>query len=56
LEHWRRYYNEDIPHSGIGQIPPILLHNHGDTSGPSGLTDFVDGKLQSKTHARTNRC
>ena len=27
LEDWRRYYNEDRPHSGIGQIPPILLHN-----------------------------
>jgi putative transposase len=35
LEDWRRYYNEDRPHSGIGQIPPILLHNPGDTSSPS---------------------
>ena len=35
LEDWRRYYNEDRPHSGIGQIPPILLHNPGGASGPS---------------------
>jgi putative transposase len=35
LEHWRRYYNEDRPHSGIGQIPPILLHKPGAASGPS---------------------
>jgi putative transposase len=34
LEDWRRYYNEDRPHSGIGQIPPILLHNTGGASGP----------------------
>ncbi len=34
LEDWRRYYNEDRPHSGIGQIPPILLHNPGGVSGP----------------------
>jgi putative transposase len=34
LEDWRRYYNEDRPHSGIGQIPPILLHKPGGASGP----------------------
>jgi putative transposase len=34
LEDWRRYYNEDRPHSGIGQIPPILLHNSGAASSP----------------------
>ena len=34
LEDWRRYYNEDRPHSGIGQIPPILLHNLSGASGP----------------------
>ena len=26
--------NEDRPHSGIGQIPPILLHDPGGASGP----------------------
>ncbi len=35
LEDWRKYYNEDRPHSGIGQITPILLHNTGGASGPS---------------------
>ena len=35
LEHWRRYYNEDRPHSGIGQTALILLHNSGGVSGPS---------------------
>ena len=35
MEEWRRYYNEERPHSGIGQIPPILLHNSGGVSSPS---------------------
>jgi putative transposase len=35
LEDWRRYYNEDRHHSGISQIPPILLHNPGGASDPS---------------------
>ena len=34
LEDWRRYYNEERPHSGIGQIPPILLHNPSGAAGP----------------------
>jgi putative transposase len=28
VEDWRRYYNEERPHGGIGNRPPILLHNH----------------------------
>ena len=35
LEDWRRYYNEERPHSGIGQMTPILLHNPGGASSPS---------------------
>jgi putative transposase len=35
MEVWRRYYNEDRPHSGIGQLPPIQLHNSGGVSSPS---------------------
>tara|TARA_Y100001956_G_scaffold6689_1_gene5856 strand:+ start:4770 stop:5033 length:264 start_codon:yes stop_codon:yes gene_type:complete len=32
---WRRYYNEERPHSAIGNIPPAMLANsHGDTSPP----------------------
>jgi putative transposase len=27
LEDWRRNYNEERPHNGIGQMTPILLHN-----------------------------
>ena len=34
LEDWRRYYNEERPHSGIGQMTPILLHNPGGASSP----------------------
>jgi len=34
LEDWRRYYNEERPHSGIGQMTPILLHNTGGASSP----------------------
>jgi putative transposase len=36
LETWRKYYNEERPHSAIGQKTPISLLNHaGDTSPPS---------------------
>jgi hypothetical protein len=47
LEAWRRHYNEERPHSAIGNIPTIILANSaGDTSLPdlskaensSGLT------------------
>lgn len=32
LERWRRHYNEERPHSAIGNIPPIMLAK------PSGAT------------------
>src|SRR3546814_6875906 len=33
LEAWRRHYNEERPHSAIGNIPPIMLANSaGETS------------------------
>lgn len=35
LEEWRKYYNEERPHSAIGNIPPIMLVNSdGETSPP----------------------
>jgi putative transposase len=35
MEAWRRFYNEERPHSAIGNIPPITLANSdGDTSPP----------------------
>jgi len=35
LEAWRRHYNEERPHSAIGNIPPIMLANSaGETSSP----------------------
>ena len=34
LEDWRRYYNEERPHGGIGQMTPILLHNPDGASSP----------------------
>ena len=34
LEDWRRYYNEERPHSGTGQMTPILLHNPSGASSP----------------------
>jgi len=35
LEEWRRYYNEERPHSAIGNIPPVMLKNSdGETSPP----------------------
>ena len=35
LEDWRSYYNEDRPHSAIGNKPPISLMNPGDAASPS---------------------
>jgi putative transposase len=35
LEAWRKHYNEERPHSAIGNIPPIMLANSaGETSPP----------------------
>ena len=34
LEDWCRYYNEERPHSGIGQLTPIMLHKPCDASSP----------------------
>jgi len=35
LEAWRRYYNEERPHSAIGNMPPItLVNSDGETSPP----------------------
>lgn len=35
MEERRRYYNEERPHSGIGQMTPILLHKLVGVSSPS---------------------
>lgn len=35
MEDWRRYYNEERPHSGTGQNTLIQLHNFGGASSPS---------------------
>jgi putative transposase len=34
VEAWRRYYNEERPHSAIGYNAPISLVNHDGVSGP----------------------
>ena len=35
LEAWRRHYNEEPPHSAIGNMLPIMLANSaGETSPP----------------------
>ncbi len=34
VEAWRRYYNEDRPHSAIGYEPPIALMNTDGATGP----------------------
>ena len=36
LDRWRRHYNEERPHSMIGNIPPIMLAN------PTGATSPPD--------------
>ncbi len=36
LEDWRRYYNEERPHSAIGNKSPIMLiKSEGETSPPT---------------------
>jgi putative transposase len=35
LEDWRRYYNEDRPHSAIGYSVPIALQNPGGETSPA---------------------
>lgn len=48
LEQWRRHYNEDRPHSAIGNIPPIMLANSpGDTSPPG------PSKAQNSSYGRS---
>ncbi|MCL9998660.1 MAG: IS3 family transposase [Erythrobacter sp.] len=38
LEAWRRHYNEERPHSAIGNIPPIMLANSAGESSPPDLS------------------
>jgi putative transposase len=45
LEDWRRYYNEERPHSGIGQRTPILLHNVGGASSSSQAKEAENSGL-----------
>ena len=45
MEEWRRYYNEERPHSGIGQITPILLHNPGGASSLSPAKEAENSGL-----------
>ena len=46
MEDWRRYYNEERPHSGIGQMTPILLHKPGDASSPSPAKEAENSGLR----------
>lgn len=46
MEEWRRYYNEERPHSGIGQIAPILLHKAGGASSPSSAKEAENSGLR----------
>jgi putative transposase len=46
MEEWRRYYNEERPHSGIGQIAPILLHNIGGAYSPSSAREAENSSLR----------
>jgi transposase InsO family protein len=34
MEDWRRYYNEERPHGGIGQKAPITMLNHDGAASP----------------------
>ncbi|WP_436286785.1 integrase core domain-containing protein [Sphingomonas trueperi] len=37
LDRWRRHYNEERPHSAIGNIPPIMLANSAGATSPPHL-------------------
>lgn len=39
MEAWRRFYNEDRPHSAIGYNVPIALTNHGGEAGPPAMKE-----------------
>ncbi len=48
LDQWRRYYNEERPHSAIGNIPPIMLAN------PTGATSLPDpGQVENSRPGRS---
>ena len=38
LDRWRRGYNEERPHSAIGNIPPIMLANSAGEASPPDLS------------------
>jgi putative transposase len=46
LEDWRRYYNEERPHSAIGQMMPILLHKPGGVASPSPANEAENSGLR----------
>ena len=46
MEDWRRYYNEERPHSGIGQNTPIQLHKFGGASSPSSAKEAENSSLR----------
>ena len=46
LEDWRRYYNEERPHSGIGQKVWIMLLNSGGASSPSPVKKAENSGLR----------
>jgi putative transposase len=46
LEQWRRHYNEDRPHSAIGNIPPIMLANLPGATSPPGPSKAQNSSLR----------
>ena len=52
LEDWRRYYNEERPHSGIGQMTPILLRNPNGESSPPSRRGWVRNRFRCPNSTR----
>jgi putative transposase len=49
LDRWRRHYNEERPHSAIGNIPPIMLANPTGATSPPAPGQAENSKpVQSK--------
>lgn len=46
MKDWRRCYNEERPHSGIGQNTPIQLHNVSGATSPSLAKEAENSSLR----------
>jgi putative transposase len=46
MEDWRKYYEEERHHSGIGQNTPVQLHKFGGAASPSLANEAENSSLR----------